>query len=88
LNRLRKAEAAFCKLATETERPDELRQYWRIWQLACLANDLNRQEEAKAFCHALLEENHVSTKAIIWAIARNYGIDLIASQRALESVCK
>ena len=82
--RLRKAEAAFGKLASETERADELRQYWRIWQLACLANDPNRQDEARAFCKTLIEENPSNTKAIIWATARNYDIDFAVSQRALE----
>jgi len=88
LARLRKAETAFGRLASESERADELRQYWRVWKLACLTNDPNRQDEAKAFCQHLLEENPANTKAIIWAIARNYEIDVAVSQRALDEALK
>lgn len=88
LTRLQKAEAAFGRLASESERADDLRQYWKVWQLACLANDPNRQDDAKEFCKTLLKRNPVNTKAIIWAIARNYEIDFAVSQRALEESLK
>lgn len=87
LDRLRKARDAFAKLASESERSEGLRQYWKVWQLACLANDPDRQAEANEFCQTLLEENPANTKAIIWATARNYEIDVDISQRALvESI--
>ena len=88
LARLRAAEAAFNRLALETERADELRQYRKVWQLACLANDPNRQDDAKEFCETLLEEDPANTKAILWAISQNYGIDFAASQKALDESLK
>ena len=83
LIRLRKARDVFAKLASESERSEGLRQYWRVWQLACLANAPDQQDEANEFCKILLEENPANTKAIIWATARNYEIDVDVSQRAL-----
>ncbi len=88
LARLRKAEVAFARLASESERAEDLRQYWKTWQLACLANDPARQDEAQVFCLRLLEENLANPKTIIWAIARNYEIDTLASQRALDESLK
>jgi hypothetical protein len=84
LNRLRKAEATFEQLASETESADELRQYWRIWQLACCASNPNRKNEAKVFCKTLLKENPGNTKALGWAIYRNYEIDAELSRKILE----
>jgi nucleoside phosphorylase len=88
LARLRKAEAAFARLASESQRADDLRQYWKVWQLACLANDPDRKDEAQTFCLRLLEENPANTKTIVWAIARNYEIDTAVSQRALDESLK
>ena len=88
LARLRKAEAAFARLASESQRADDLRQYWKVWQLACLANDPDRKDEAQTFCLRLLEENPANTKTIVWAIARNYEIDVAVSQKALDESLK
>lgn len=88
LARLREAEAAFSRLTLESERADELRQYWKVWQLACLANDPHRQDDAKEFCKTLLKENPANTKAVLWAIAKNYEIDVAASQKILEEFLK
>ncbi|WP_138505503.1 hypothetical protein [Nostoc sp. PA-18-2419] len=84
LQRLRKAEAEFAKLILETEREDELYQYRQEWRLACLANDPERQPEAEAFCQTLLQHNPIQTRVIIWAIARNYQINLLSCKNALE----
>ncbi len=84
LQRLRKAEAEFAKLILETETEDELYQYRQEWRLACLANDPERQTEAEAFCQTLIQQNPTHTRVIIWAISRNYQINLSCCKSALE----
>jgi hypothetical protein len=82
---LRKAEIEFSRLALETEWGEEVRQYWQVWQLACLANDNVKRSEAQKLCSQILKENPTSTMAILWAITRNYEIDWVSCQQELET---
>lgn len=86
LKRLREAESEFDWLARTTERGKLQCKYWQNCQLACLANDtgLNRQDKAKEFCQKLLKEDPSNAGALMWAISRNYPVDLESSQDALE----
>lgn len=86
LQRLRKAAEEFRQLASQTERGEKQRRYWRIWQLACLANDPDHQSEAQELCSTLLAEDPTNPQAIIWRTVRNYEIDLSTSQQALEAL--
>ncbi|MFW6116710.1 MAG: hypothetical protein ACOC6F_03190 [bacterium] len=79
---VRNAEQVFRELA-ERSRAGE-RQRFEGWRLACLAIDAGRQEEANEYCKALLDSDSAHIPAILWALARNYDIDLQTSRKGLE----
>ena len=85
LIRLREAAAIFKKLSEETEDEEE-KKIWQCWYLACLANDPDKQEEAKDYCRKLLQYDPTDFRAIEWATYRNYGLDLEPSEKALSSI--
>jgi hypothetical protein len=85
LTRLRKAEAEFRELVVQTERSDEQRDLLDVWRLACLANDPDRQNEARDFCRTLLASDPSNSRALLWAILRDYEVDLPTSEKALEA---
>lgn len=86
--RLRKAANEFQHLASQTERGEQQRKYWKIWHLACLANDIEHQLEARELCTELLIEDPTNYQAIIWRTVRNYDINLSPSQQALEALLR
>lgn len=88
LERLKSAERSFGTLARETERGDEARRVIETWRLACMANDINRQGEASAFCRELLERDPAHYRALLWAQMRNLEVDLEAAARALEGAVR
>lgn len=85
LERLRQAKEEFEALATLTD-DHETRGLFEIWCLSCLANDPDRQAEAQAFCCHLLENDPTNHRAVVWALARDYAVDLHASERALKDM--
>jgi hypothetical protein len=85
LDRLRKAKSEFEELALYTE-DEETRESFEVWCLACLANDPDRQAEAQEFCQHLLEKDPTNHRVVIWALARNYTVNLQTSEQALEQV--
>ena len=87
IERLRRAKSEFEVLAMHTDKAEE-RQLFTVWCLACLANDPDRQTEAQEFCRQLLEEDPTNHRAVAWAVARNYDVNLLASERALEEAIK
>ena len=84
LDRLRKAKAKFETLALQPDRDDESRQLFEVWCLACLANDPDQQVEAQEFCRSLLGKDPTNSKALAWRLARDYDIDLLAIEKAME----
>lgn len=86
--RLREVANEFQHLASQTERGEQQRKYWRIWHLACLANNIEQQSEARELCSELLAEDPTNSQAIIWRTFRNYDIDLSPSEQALEALLR
>ena len=84
LERLRKAKAEFEGLALQPDREDESRQLFEVWCLACLANDPDQQVEAQEFCRSLLGKDPTNSRALAWALARDYEVDLPSIERAME----
>jgi hypothetical protein len=84
LERLRKAKAEFEGLALHPDREDESRQLFEVWCLACLANDPDQQVEAQEFCRSLLGKDPTNSRALAWALARDYEVDLLAIEKAME----
>ena len=62
------------------------RKLFEMWCLACLANDPDQQTEAQEFCRCLLEQDPINHRVVIWALARNYAVDLRESEQALEEI--
>ncbi len=81
---LRSAERMFAQLAADAEPRDEQRKLFNVWRLACMANDVERQDEAADFCRERLAEDPADNHILAWALSRNYDVDLKASEAALE----
>ncbi len=88
LQRLRGAAKTFWDLASRTDKSKEERHRLLAWYLACLANDPEKQEEAIKQCRSTLKSEPTDYRAIAWRIARNFDIDLDASEVALERLVK
>jgi tetratricopeptide (TPR) repeat protein len=82
--RLRKAESQFARLAEEAEHNREQHNVFNLWRLACLANDVQRQEEAAHFCRMRLARTQADSHTLAWAHSRNYDLDLRAMEESLE----
>lgn len=54
------------------------------WRLAALANTINRQKEATAYCQQLILNQPNHKAAIAWAVTRIEDVDLSLSLRILE----
>ncbi len=85
LERLHKAKSEFEVLTMHTDN-EEHRKLFEVWCLACLANDPDQQTEAQAFCRHLVEQDPINHRVVVWALARNYAVDLQVSEQALEAV--
>lgn len=81
--RLRRAGARFGGLLSEIEAVDERREL-ETWELACLANDAERQDDAIARCRALLISAPDHFRVMAWAAARRYPVDLGPSEAVVE----
>jgi hypothetical protein len=84
LERLRKAKAEFEGLALQPDREDESRHLLEVWCLASLANDPDQQVEAQEFCRSILGKDPTNSRALTWALARDYEVDLSSIERAME----
>lgn len=82
--RLRTAESHFARLATDAENNDEERTAFQLWRLACLANDIGRQEEAAQMCLLRLADNPLDSHTLAWALSRHYDVDLKTMEESLE----
>ncbi len=83
--RLREAARVFEELATSTEEPEEQRRL-ETWCLACLANNPEAQEDAVGYCRMLLDEDPAHYRAVLWAVARGFDVDLGSSEAVLEEL--
>ena len=83
---LRKAEDVFSQLAEGSSKKSEKRQNLEAWRLACLANDLEVQEQAIEYCKEILRTDPTHYRAITWALTRNFEINLKKSIEALNKL--
>lgn len=84
LTRLRQAADTLDKLLNDSISRYTNKDQLRAWYLGCLANDPDRQEDAKDYCDLLLSEEPMNYFAIDWCIAREFEIDLSNSESALR----
>ncbi|MCP3169671.1 tetratricopeptide repeat protein [Myxococcus qinghaiensis] len=80
---IRKSAHTFSTLAAQANSPSKRRRL-EAWQLACLLNDPERQEDAISFCREILATTPAHAYAIPWAVTRNLNIDLTPCAAALE----
>lgn len=85
LVRLREAAKIFQELAKLPSKEKDERQIFESWCLACLLNDLERQEDATKYCKKLLETDRTHFRALVWAIARDLNVDLKSSEIVLRT---
>lgn len=83
---LRRASEIFQELVKETTTRREEQQMYKVWRLACLANDPERQDEANEYCQIILRAENTNSGAIAWAITRNFDIYLKPSEKALSTL--
>jgi hypothetical protein len=84
-NYLDRSAGEFEALSQLAEDDEESRKL-QVWQLACLANHVERQVEAAQLCQSLLQADLTNPYAIHWAVARRLnGVDLYASAAAIET---
>lgn len=85
---LRLATDTLRSLVSKPGRADAERRGMEIWLLACLANDPEQQPEAIDLCRKMLAEDPSDYRAVFWASARHWPIDLSESDRAIEVLVK
>lgn len=84
IDHLHRAQEIFRRLLHSLPPSGEQRQRIDSWLLACLACDIERQEEAEAFCQDLVNKNAVQYQAILWAQTRDWEIDFKRCESALK----
>src|SRR6185295_9086445 len=79
-----RAEARFSSVRTSTQGEAEFVGTLDIWRLACLANTVEHRDKAQALCANLLNVDPANQRALFWALARGYEVDLAGSEAALN----
>jgi tetratricopeptide (TPR) repeat protein len=88
LQRLRLAGTSFEAMLEKEDNRVEERQRLQTWRLACLANDPGQQVAAIQYCQEMLVADAVDFRAVSWAVARNFDLDLSDSETALAKRVK
>ncbi|MBI4494834.1 MAG: TIR domain-containing protein [Chloroflexi bacterium] len=84
--RLRSAAHVFGQLAALPDLRVEQRRSYETWQLACLANDPERQAQAAALCCSLLNADPTHYPVLAWAVARRFSFDLAPVAAAMNAL--
>ncbi len=82
LGYLDKAIGQFRSLMHDVDTDSDVYRSAQVWLLACLANAMDRTEEALAQARALLADDFTAPHGILWIVARNYDLD------AKPSICR
>jgi tetratricopeptide (TPR) repeat protein len=85
---LQQAANLFHELMNVPEQREEERKYLEGWYLACLANDLQKQEEGATFCRTTLKRDPTHYPIVTWVTARGMDVSMKASEHALEQRLK
>ena len=88
VTRLNEAALHFGDLLRATDPPPAERCRLETWYLASLANNPERQAEADTFCRTILEDQPAHAPAVLWAVARNFDVDLKQPRRSLEALVR
>ncbi|HST20566.1 MAG TPA: hypothetical protein VLR90_05590, partial [Blastocatellia bacterium] len=82
-DRLRAAAKCFHELATTTERKGDYQRILETWEMACLSNISGEQKKAGEFARGILEQYPAHHRVLLWAIVKEYEVNISASERAL-----
>jgi hypothetical protein len=83
--RLARAAEEFERIASVGTRSEQERRRLETWQLACIANLPNRQQDAVELCQKLLMKDPGNSHILSWVLFRRYDLDLTPSRNALEN---
>jgi tetratricopeptide (TPR) repeat protein len=83
--RLRAAGERFSQLLIETDEKMPHRQCLEVWYMACLANDIERQDAAIAELEGRLHRDPENYRLLVWATAKFRRIDTVASFNVLRA---
>lgn len=83
--RFREAEKVFAQILESGNKHGEQKLIFESFRLACLANDLERQEEASRYFQDLVTENPAHPLALGWEQVRGFEIDYESIRNALET---
>jgi len=86
--RLVRAAEEFERIAIVGTRSDQERRRLETWQLACIANLPDRQQDAVELCQKLLTKDPGNSHILSWVLFRRYDLNLTASRNALEDSLK
>jgi tetratricopeptide (TPR) repeat protein len=81
--RLCRAADEFARLAADAGEHDDERSQMETWQLACLACESSRRNDALALAQRLLATNPAHYRVVAWAIERDFEFDRRAVSSAL-----
>lgn len=85
LERLRDAHRSF-EEAVRNEDQDRIRKRaLQTWCFACLANDVERQVEARTFLGKVLNDEPAHAFAVMWCLARGYPFNKARSEASLKN---
>jgi hypothetical protein len=85
---LREASLVFKSLASQIGLNSEERKNYQAWYLASIANDHEKQSEARDYCRDRLSEDPTNYRYILWGLHRNFGIDTKTSIFLLEKLIR
>ena len=86
LERLRDAHSNFLDAANNEDHDRTRRRALQTWSFACLANDFERQEEARTYLTEVLNVEPSHPFAVMWCLARGYPFNKARSEASLKVV--
>lgn len=80
---LNEAARIFHEAADNPSVMSNLKESYRIWELASLYSIPGKEEDAKTICKDVLDSNPTNYQALIWALVRGWEIDYTKSEIAI-----
>lgn len=85
---LRRAAERFARISASQGEGSDDWQHTMGWQLACMANDSERQREAEDLAGKIFATNAATVPAVVWALARDYEFPRNEAREALQRLCQ
>lgn len=82
--RLKRAARTFGEIAAQFEPASNAAQEIEAWQIACVANTSDGEDEVTNLCRSALTKCPTNFRVLAWVLYRRYEIDLDSSETALR----